>query len=36
MTVKKKARKAIKAKVRDIIRHRGATPMAKEIESAPS
>ena len=29
---KKKARKAIKAKVRDIIRHSGATPMAKEIE----
>ena len=29
MTPKKKARKAIKAKVRDIIRHSGATPMPR-------
>jgi group II intron reverse transcriptase/maturase len=32
MTPKKKARKAIKAKVRDIIRHSGSTPMPKVIE----
>src|SRR3984893_4144896 len=32
MTPKKKARKAIKAKVRDILRHSGATPMPKVIE----
>jgi RNA-directed DNA polymerase len=31
MTPKKKARKAIKAKVRDIIRHSGATPMPKVV-----
>ena len=31
MTPKKKARKAIKAKVRDIIRHGGSTPMPKVI-----
>ena len=32
MTPKKKARKAIKAKIRDIIRHGGATPMAKLVK----
>ena len=32
MTPKKKARKAIKAKIRDIIRHGGATPLPKMIE----
>src|SRR6202011_2209328 len=32
MTPKKKARQAIKAKVRDIIRHSGSTPMPKVIE----
>src|SRR5216684_1603921 len=32
MTPKKKARKAIKAKVCDIIRHSGTTPMPKVIE----
>ena len=32
MTPKKKARKAIKAKVRDIIRHSGATPMPKVVK----
>ncbi len=31
MTPKKKARKAIKAKVRDIIQHSGATPMPKVV-----
>ena len=31
MTPKKKARKAIKAKVRDIIRHSGATPMPEVV-----
>ena len=31
MTPKKKARKAVKAKIRDIIRHGGATPMPKVI-----
>jgi RNA-directed DNA polymerase len=31
MTPKKKARKAIKAKVRDVIRHSGATPMPKVV-----
>src|ERR1700758_5460170 len=31
MTPKKKARKAIKAKIRDIIQHSGATPMPKVI-----
>ena len=32
MTPKKKARKAIKAKVRDIIRHSGSTPLLKVVE----
>ncbi len=32
MTPKKKARKAIKAKVRDIVRHSGATPMPKVVK----
>src|ERR1017187_1971058 len=32
MTPKKKARKAIKAKVRDIVQHSGATPMPKVVE----
>lgn len=32
MTPKKKARKAIKAKVRDIIRHSGATPMPQVVK----
>ena len=32
MTPKKKARKAIKAKIRDIIRHGGATPLPKMVE----
>lgn len=32
MTPKKKARKAIKAKIRDIIRHGGATPLPKMIK----
>jgi group II intron reverse transcriptase/maturase len=32
MTPKKKARKAIKAKVADIIRHGGSTPMPKVVE----
>jgi RNA-directed DNA polymerase len=32
MTLKKKARKAIKAKVRDIIRHGGSTPLLKVVE----
>jgi hypothetical protein len=31
MTPKKKARKTIKAKVRDIIQHSGATPMPKVV-----
>lgn len=31
MTPKKKARKAIKAKVRDIVQHSGATPMPKVV-----
>jgi RNA-directed DNA polymerase len=31
MTPKKKARKAIKAKVRDIIQHSGATPLPKVV-----
>ena len=32
MTPKKKARKAIKAKVRDIIQHSGATPMPQVVK----
>jgi len=32
MTPKKKARKAVKAKVRDIIRHGGATPMPELVK----
>ena len=32
MTPKKKARKAVKAKVRDIIRHGGATPMPEVVK----
>jgi group II intron reverse transcriptase/maturase len=32
MTPTKKARKAIKAKVRDIVQHSGATPMPKVVE----
>jgi len=31
MTPKKKARKAIKAKIRDIVQHSGATPMSKMV-----
>jgi RNA-directed DNA polymerase len=31
MTPKKKARKAIKAKIRDIIQHSGATPLPKVV-----
>jgi hypothetical protein len=32
MTPKKKARKAIKAKVRDIVQHSGATPMPQVVK----
>lgn len=34
MTPKKKARKAIKAKVRDIIQHSGATPMPQVVKQS--